>query len=131
PHCGPWNARLVAHVGIMTPAGAQMRGASERRHWDEGRTLLFDDSFEHESWNNAETDRAVLLFAIWHPGWLEHELVLLRNIERHIARIYWDSDEAGFLSQFDELITIRNADQHLALWPAVIPVPRGWTSGLQ
>ena len=123
PHCGPWNARLVAHVGITAPEAAEMRVASESRHWTEGRAMIFDDSFEHECWNNAEADRFVLLFAIWHPGWLEHELVLLKNIERHMARIYWDSEEDGFLKRFDHLIEIENSQHQCAFWPASVSAP--------
>jgi hypothetical protein len=126
PHCGPWNARLIVHVGITTPEAAQMRCASELRRWEEGRALIFDDSFEHECWNNAETDRFVLLFAIWHPGWLNHELILLKNIERHIARIYWDSEHSGFLKQFHEFSMIANDTRQRALWPTSVPIPRGW-----
>lgn len=127
PHCGPWNARLIAHVGITAPASATMRVSSELRQWDEGRALIFDDSFEHECWNHSKIDRFILLFAIWHPDWLEHERVLLKNVERLIAGIYWDSEEAGFLKQFDELLLISNCHSQSALWPVKLSIPSDWT----
>jgi aspartyl/asparaginyl beta-hydroxylase (cupin superfamily) len=128
PHCGPWNARLVAHVGIATSQAAQLRVASQWRRWNEGRTLIFDDSFEHECRNNAPTDRLVLLFAIWHPGWLEHERALLRNIERHLAGIYWEHERPGFLKQFDGFATIVNGHRQRALWPTAVRIPSGWAT---
>jgi aspartyl/asparaginyl beta-hydroxylase (cupin superfamily) len=32
-----------------------------------GKTLIFDDSIEHEAWNDSEELRVVLLFDIWRP----------------------------------------------------------------
>ena len=36
-------------------------------HWKEGEVLLFDDSYEHEVWNDATSTRAVLIIDLWHP----------------------------------------------------------------
>ena len=33
-----------------------------------GKPLIFDDSFEHEVWNNDATARYVLHADMWHPG---------------------------------------------------------------
>ena len=38
------------------------------RRWEVGKALLFDDSFEHEVWNNDTTARYVLHVDVWHPG---------------------------------------------------------------
>ena len=53
PHCGPSNARLTCHLAIRVPKsceqGCYLRvGAEPKRGWEEGRCLVFDDSFEHE-----------------------------------------------------------------------------------
>lgn len=32
-----------------------------------GKILIWDDSFEHESWNDDETSRITLIFDIWNP----------------------------------------------------------------
>jgi aspartyl/asparaginyl beta-hydroxylase (cupin superfamily) len=39
--------------------------------------MIFDDSFEHEAWNNGDSVRAVLLFEIWRPEISEDEKVAL------------------------------------------------------
>jgi aspartyl/asparaginyl beta-hydroxylase (cupin superfamily) len=29
--------------------------------------MIFDDSIEHEAWNDSDAPRAILLFEIWRP----------------------------------------------------------------
>ncbi len=67
PHCGPTNARIRIHLGLRTTAEARLRVGMETRSWEPGRCLVFDDSWEHEVWNDAETPRSVLLLDIAHP----------------------------------------------------------------
>eukprot|EP00929_Paragymnodinium_shiwhaense_P076452 TRINITY_DN39313_c0_g1_i2.p1 TRINITY_DN39313_c0_g1~~TRINITY_DN39313_c0_g1_i2.p1 ORF type:complete len:280 (+),score=25.47 TRINITY_DN39313_c0_g1_i2:84-842(+) len=72
PHCGPTNARLTCHFGIAVPDGCGIRTGETTRCWNEGRCLIFDDSWEHEVWNNGTADRVVLLINFWHPDLEEH-----------------------------------------------------------
>lgn len=46
----------------------------ENRVWENGKTLIFDTSFTHETWNDGETDRYVLLLRFWHPGLTRKEV---------------------------------------------------------
>ncbi len=73
PHCGFINARIRCHLGLVVPEGARMRVGEETRPWTEGRAFVFDDSFEHEVFNDGEHGRAVLLFDVWHPDLTEVE----------------------------------------------------------
>ena len=74
PHHAPCNLRLRVHLPLLAarppPAGQRvvcgMRVAGESRAWRPGEVLIFDDSFEHEVWNESGVDRAVLLFDLWH-----------------------------------------------------------------
>jgi hypothetical protein len=66
-HTGYTNAHLRCHLGLVTPAGCRLRVGSESREWSWGEVSIFDDSFEHEAWNGADSRRVVLLFDIWHP----------------------------------------------------------------
>ena len=66
-HCGPTNTRIRVHLGVRIPAGASMRVGNETRSWEEGRCLVFDDSWEHEATNPSGQPRAVLLVDVWHP----------------------------------------------------------------
>jgi aspartyl/asparaginyl beta-hydroxylase (cupin superfamily) len=67
PHCGPTNSRIRIHLGIRIPDGASMRVGEENRPWREGRCSAFDDSWEHEVFNDSPYARAVLLLDVWHP----------------------------------------------------------------
>jgi aspartyl/asparaginyl beta-hydroxylase (cupin superfamily) len=67
PHTGQINARLICHLPLIVPDGCGFRVGNEVRHWVEGETLIFDDTIEHEAWNNSGRLRVVLLFDIWRP----------------------------------------------------------------
>ena len=69
PHCGPTNSRLRVHLALSAPHGAcGMRVGNESRLWRDGEVWVFDDSFEHEVWNDADTPRLLLILDAWHPG---------------------------------------------------------------
>jgi aspartyl/asparaginyl beta-hydroxylase (cupin superfamily) len=67
PHTGMFNTRLVCHVPLIVPAGCRFRVGNEVREWQEGKLLIFDDTIEHEAWNDSQEDRVVLIFDIWRP----------------------------------------------------------------
>jgi aspartyl/asparaginyl beta-hydroxylase (cupin superfamily) len=67
PHNGLLNTRLICHLPLIVPEGCRLRVGNENRAWEEGKLLIFDDSFEHEAWNDGTSRRVVLLFEIWRP----------------------------------------------------------------
>ena len=67
PHHGLLNTRLICHLPVIVPDGCRLRVGNETRPWAEGEMLIFDDSFEHEAWNDSLQTRVVLLFEIWRP----------------------------------------------------------------
>ncbi|XP_065483751.1 aspartyl/asparaginyl beta-hydroxylase isoform X5 [Caloenas nicobarica] len=68
PHTGPTNCRLRMHLGLVIPKeGCRIRCAQENRTWEEGKVLIFDDSFEHEVWQDAENYRLIFIVDVWHP----------------------------------------------------------------
>ena len=67
PHTGVSNARLVAHVPIIIPEACGFRVGNETREWVPGAAWVFDDTIEHEVWNESDKLRVVLIFDIWHP----------------------------------------------------------------
>lgn len=106
PHEGPYRGVLRYHLGLIVPAPHEqcaIRVGAEVRHWREGQSLVFDDVYEHEVWNDTEGTRAVLFVDFKRPlrgtARIVNELVLaliryspfVRDAEmRHRA---W---EAGF-----------------------------------
>ena len=67
PHTGVANIRLVCHLPLIVPPDCGIRVGSETRGWQEGRCIVFDDTFEHEAWNKSGQTRVVLIFDIWNP----------------------------------------------------------------
>jgi aspartate beta-hydroxylase len=89
PHTGSTNARLVLHLPLIVPAGCALRVGNDTRDFVEGRAWVFDDTIEHEAWNNSDSQRIVLLMDIWNPHLtrVERDLVgtLLSANERYYA----------------------------------------------
>jgi hypothetical protein len=77
PHHGMINTRLICHIPLVVPKGCRLRVGAETREVVEGQAMIFDDSFEHEAWNDGDAVRAVLLFEIWRPEISEDEKVAL------------------------------------------------------
>jgi len=73
PHTGTHNIRLVCHLPLIVPPDCGFRVGNEVRQWEEGKLLIFDDTIEHEAWNNSDRDRVVLIFDIWRPELSEQE----------------------------------------------------------
>lgn len=52
---GSTNKKLRVHLPLVTPGAglARLRVGSQTREVRSGRALIFDDSFEHEAWNDS------------------------------------------------------------------------------
>lgn len=68
PHYGVSNVRLVMHLPLQIPSNCALNllDAGEH-HWEEGKLVMFDDTFQHEAWNRSNTPRIVLLMDCWNP----------------------------------------------------------------
>lgn len=69
-HCGPYKGVLRYQLALKVPEdkeNCRIRVADEYRHWSEGKSLLFDDSFPHEVWNSTNEVRVVLFMDIVRP----------------------------------------------------------------
>lgn len=71
PHTGMLNSRLICHIPLIVPRDCRLRVGNEVRPVEFGKAMLFDDSIEHEAWNDSDQTRVVLLFEIWRPE-LDH-----------------------------------------------------------
>lgn len=72
-HTGMYNSRLICHLPLIVPSGCRFRVGNEVREWEEGKLLIFDDTIEHEAWNDGPDDRVVLVFDVWRPELSEQE----------------------------------------------------------
>ncbi|XP_051878678.1 LOW QUALITY PROTEIN: aspartyl/asparaginyl beta-hydroxylase-like [Pristis pectinata] len=74
PHTGPTNCRLRMHLGLVIPKqGCRIRCANDTREWKEGKVLIFDESFEHEVWQDAVSYRLIFIVDVWHPELTAHQ----------------------------------------------------------
>ncbi len=69
-HRGPWRGVLRYHLALRVPEPAAQAGISvggQVAHWEEGRSLLFDDGYEHFAWNDTDGVRVVLFVDVIRP----------------------------------------------------------------
>ncbi|MEO0675494.1 MAG: aspartyl/asparaginyl beta-hydroxylase domain-containing protein, partial [Pseudomonadota bacterium] len=67
PHTGLINTRLIGHLPLVIPEGCALRVGAQTRPWIFGEAMVFDDTIEHEAWNNSRADRHVLIFDTPNP----------------------------------------------------------------
>jgi len=51
-----------------------MRVGDELRHLEEGKCIIFDDSYNHEAWHDGEVTRINLILDFWHPNLSDAEV---------------------------------------------------------
>lgn len=71
PHRGPTRALVRCHLPLRVPARAEncwIRVQNERRSWQRGEPLCFDDTYEHEVRNDTEERRVVLFIDVDRPS---------------------------------------------------------------
>jgi aspartyl/asparaginyl beta-hydroxylase (cupin superfamily) len=66
-HTGVSNTRLVVHLPLILPPDCRFRVGNETRAWRDGEAWVFDDTIEHEAWNDSDRPRTILIFDIWSP----------------------------------------------------------------
>ncbi len=84
-HLGPTNLRVRCHLGLEVPEGCGVRVGGVASQWQEGRCVVFDDSFSHEVWNDSDRRRVILVLDLWHPDLTGDEIALLAGLERYGA----------------------------------------------
>ena len=67
PHVGASNCRLVTHLPLLVPPDCGFRVGNQTRQWCPGKAWVFDDTIEHEAWNQSDQLRVILIFDTWHP----------------------------------------------------------------
>ena len=85
----------------------------EERSIETGKTLVVDNTFLHQVWNNADVDRFVLMVEVWHPALTKEERKAMRTLfalkDMYSAVVLqaapWGvSDEAIYSASDEELL---------------------------
>ena len=117
PHMGNYCGVLRYQLGIKVPTPNTLCGISvggETAHWQEGKSLIFDDTHMHHAWNRSGEDRVVLFVDFNRP--LPTPLNEMNNkvidtigqsvfIDNAIQR--WDAWESVHGCKFDDLLSSR------------------------
>ncbi len=117
PHHGPYRGVLRHHLALIVPEPSEkcgIRVGDQVRHWVEGSSLVFDDTYEHEAWNDTDGERVVLFLDIKRP---------LR------PPVNWIND--GIIKAVSKSPFVKNAraqhvareEQFTAAWNAVVGSP--------
>jgi beta-hydroxylase len=79
-HRGPYSGVLRYHLGVNIPKPETQCGivvGGELARWQDGKSLVFDDSHQHHAWNRSKHDRVVLFVDFERP--LPPPLALLNS----------------------------------------------------
>ena len=90
PHTGTTNIRLTVHIPLIVPPDCGFRVGTQSREWHPGTALIFDDTIEHEAWNDSDAERVILIFDIWNPLLTPAERDLMTAATAAIAEFYAD-----------------------------------------
>ncbi len=97
PHRGPYNGVLRYHLGLIVPEPKEqcrIRIGNDIRFWEEGKSIVFDDTFNHQVWNDTDGFRAILFVDFVRP--LKFPFNLLNNFLLKVAR------DADFMKEADK-----------------------------
>ena len=69
PHFGPARMCLRYHMGIDTPndPNCYIKIGNTKYSWEDGKDVMFDDTFLHEVVNNTDKIRIILFLDVERP----------------------------------------------------------------
>jgi len=95
PHTGVTNSRLIVHLPLVLPGNCRFRVGSTTREWRFGEAWVFDDTIDHEAWNDSALPRAILIFDVWNPLLSDVERQLISAATTAFADYYGDTTLAA------------------------------------
>ncbi|HVR10760.1 MAG TPA: aspartyl/asparaginyl beta-hydroxylase domain-containing protein [Thermoanaerobaculia bacterium] len=97
PHHGYSNAKLRCQLPLLVPGGCKLKVGDQEVEQQEGRCIVFDDSFLHSAWNDSAEPRFVLVFDFFHPDLTVPEIVYLSSLAqlRRLGKGYLGDAAAG------------------------------------
>ena len=104
-HRGVSKGLITCHLGLVVPRDGDVRMRVRDRvvRWAEGETLVFDDTYSHEVWNDTAGTRVVLLIQFARP---------LRNPGKWIADLF-----LGFVKRS---AFVQEARANISSWNAAV-----------
>ena len=82
PHTGSTNVRAIVHLPLVLPGPCRFRVGNVTREWRMHEAWVFDDTLEHEAWNDTDGLRLILIFDVWNPFLSQAEQSLITELLR-------------------------------------------------
>lgn len=79
-HVGVANFRVLVHLPLIVPGNCFFRVGAETREWIEGEPWVFDDSMNHEAWNDSDQLRVILIGDLWRPELDQTDRQIVREL---------------------------------------------------
>ncbi|WBO22389.1 aspartyl/asparaginyl beta-hydroxylase domain-containing protein [Sphingomonas abietis] len=79
-HHGVANFRVVCHLPLIIPPGCRFRVGGDTREWQAGEPWIFDDTIEHEAWNDSNELRVVLIGDLWRPELDDQDRAIVQDL---------------------------------------------------
>ena len=96
-HVGASNCRLLVHLPLIIPKGCRFRVGSQTREWVPGQAWVFDDTIEHEAWNDSHELRVIMIFDTWNPFLSAEERIMITALNRGLSA-FTDGSAQGYES---------------------------------
>ena len=82
-HKGLYKGIIRSHLGLIIPGEkgeCRMRVDDQIHPWEPGKIIIFDDTYDHEVWNDTSETRVVLLLDIERPfrppfSWMNRAII--------------------------------------------------------
>ncbi|HXD46861.1 MAG TPA: aspartyl/asparaginyl beta-hydroxylase domain-containing protein [Pseudolabrys sp.] len=107
-HRGSYKGVVRCHLGLIVPepnADVRMRVGDAMVHWEEGKCVVFDDTYKHEVWNDTDGMRVVLLIDVCRPlpAWLTRVNKTVLNLAGYLPEVHklvrtqqaWEAQSGG------------------------------------
>jgi aspartyl/asparaginyl beta-hydroxylase (cupin superfamily) len=81
-HSGVYKGLINCHLALLVPHETErcrIRVADQTFSWQPGKTVVFDDTNDHEVWNDTDEERVVLLIQFHRP---------FRSPGRELSRLF-------------------------------------------
>lgn len=92
-HAGECDAYYRVHLGLKIPAmlpGCGIEVAGQRKSWQEGKCIVFNDIYFHTAWNDTDEERIVLIVDILRPEFRDEKIWVDSGVRAtlYYARLY-------------------------------------------
>lgn len=116
-HRGVSKGILRSHLGLIIPKDAEkcrIRVGDKIQVWRPGEIFVFDDTYEHEVWNDTDEERVILLFDFDRPMKVWGRLINNTFISLLKLTAYYQEPKKN-MQTFEERFeaATRRADQNL------------------